>query len=140
VKGPLAEYFNLNGIKPYHDKVGNQEVWTDLTKRLEMAKSLGTHGMRVDMWWGVIEPSKGSFEFEFPDRVMDQIVAAGLEPYPIFCYNAQWLKHSPQTQEEREDFGRYVHALVSRYKNHTKYWEVWNEPNITPFWVPEPNP
>src|SRR5690606_12762205 len=84
--------------------------------------------------------SKGSFEFEFPDRVMDQIVAAGLEPYPIFCYNAQWLKHSPQTQEEREDFGRYVHALVSRYKNHTKYWEVWNEPNITPFWVPEPNP
>ncbi|MCD6384309.1 hypothetical protein J7M23_00885, partial [Candidatus Sumerlaeota bacterium] len=30
--------------------------------------------------------------------------------------------------------------MVNRYKGKIKDWEIWNEPNITPFWVPRPNP
>lgn len=139
---PLAEFFCLNGIKPFHDKVGGEAAqWDDLQRRLAAARALGAHGMRVDMWWGVIEPAPGRFEWEFPNRVLRETAFVGLEPYPIFCYNAAWdPDHSPATAEAREAFGRYVRGLVERNKDRTKYWEVWNEPNIRPFWVPEPDP
>ena len=48
-------------------------------------------------------------------------------------------KNAPTTEADRQAFARYVEKVVTRYKNDFTYWEVWNEPNILPFWTPEPN-
>lgn len=141
----LLRFFCLNAITPFHHKVSSDPavrdaLWETLDKQLTLASKLGAAHIRLDMWWSVIEPEKGRFEWEFPDRVIDAIVAAGLEPYPILCYNAAWNRDaSPASPEDREAFGNYVYQLVNRYKGKVRQWEVWNEPNTTPFWVPNPS-
>ncbi len=139
------EFFCMNGIVPFHHKVSGDpnvtsKLWDDLRYRLRLIKEHGCHSVRIDMWRGVIEPEKGRFDWEFPDRVINEILSAGLEPYPILCYNSAWEPNqSPATPEACEDFGVYVRAMVDRYKETITWWEVWNEPNITPFWVPKPD-
>ncbi|MEO8376606.1 MAG: sugar-binding protein, partial [Candidatus Sumerlaeota bacterium] len=34
----------------------------------------------------------------------------------------------------------YARETVSRYHDRIHTWEIWNEPNITPFWMPAPDP
>ena len=36
-------------------------------------------------------------------------------------------------------YARFVFEIVSRYKNVIHIWEIWNEPNILPFWSPKPD-
>ncbi len=142
----LQEFFCMNGIQPFHerhsaDAAVRDALWDNLDKRLTMAGELGIDGMRIDLWWGDLEPTKGDFQLDFPDRVIGAIGKHGLEPYPILCYNSSWSpNNSPATPEEMDNFARYAETLVSRYKGKITYWEVWNEPNITPFWVPTPDP
>ncbi len=141
----LSQFFCLNAITPFHHKVSTdpevqKNLWKELRKQLKVARDLGASHIRVDMWWGIIEPERGQFEWDFPDRVIDEIKAAGLEPYPILCYNAAWSPDaSPATDEARAQFANYAYQLINRYKDKVRLWEVWNEPNITPFWVPEPD-
>ncbi|MFH0793922.1 MAG: sugar-binding protein, partial [bacterium] len=136
--GDLDALFCLNAITPFHQK-DSPAAWDNLKKDLAKAKALGAYSVRIDMWWGVVEPEEGKFEWDFPDRVMNEIVAAGLEPFPILCYASAWSKDkSPDSPEEIRRFGKYVNAMVSRYKDRVRYWEVWNEPNIPPFWSPGP--
>lgn len=144
-RSSLDGFFCMNGITPFHHYVSTdpkekEALWETLDKRLKRAKEIGVRSMRVDLWWGVVEPEKGRFAWELPDRVIDEIVKAGLEPFPIFCYASAWSGDvSPDTDAERELFGRYVHETVKRYKDRVRVWEVWNEPNITPFWSPRPD-
>lgn len=142
----LDQFFCINAIQPYHeykspDPKVREKVWETLDHRLQLAKELGIHGVRIDMWWGVIEPEKDRFEWDFPDRVIEHIVKAGLEPYPILCYNPAWSPDaSPADDDARERFTLYASELVKRNRGRVKYYEVWNEPNIVPFWVPAPDP
>ena len=36
--------------------------------------------------------------------------------------------------DDYDDYGDFVHAVVSRYKGRIKYYQIWNEPNIYPEW------
>lgn len=38
----------------------------------------------------------------------------------------------PIAEEYLDDFGEFLFALVNRYKDQVKYWEIWNEPDIDP--------
>ena len=142
---PMAELFGMNGIAPFHHHVSTdpkekENLWPEHIRRLQMANELGAKSMRMDLWWGIIEPEKDKFDWSVPDRAFEEIVKAGLEPYPILCYASAWSKDvSPDTPEERERFGKYVFATVSRFKDKAHRWEIWNEPNITPFWSPRPD-
>jgi hypothetical protein len=65
---------------------------------------------------------------------------AGINFMPILCYGSEWHKsNAPVTDEERELYARYVYEIVNRYKSMIHVWEIWNEPNITPFWSPTPD-
>ncbi len=140
----LESFFALNAITPFHAWAAGasaEEIRSQLRKDLPRAKELGATHIRVDMWWGMIEPERGQFSWEVPDLIIEEIVSAGLKPYPILCYNSSWQPDvSPANDEERAAFGEYVYALVHRYRGDVAWWEVWNEPNTPPFWVPEANP
>lgn len=136
-------FFSMNGFPSFHLAVRGvpmEEIRASLRDRLREARALGVTSVRTDMWWSQIEPRPGEFSWELPDMVINTIVEEGLEPFPIFCYNSAWNpEQSPSTDEERAAFGEYVHQVVNRYKDRVRVWEVWNEPNITPFWVPQPD-
>lgn len=133
------EFFAFNAITPFHLK-DSPNCWENTRQNLKLAKEAGAHGVRIDMWWGVIEPAPNQFDWSHPDRVMKEILDAGLEPLPILCYNPKWdPDKSPATMETRRQFGNYVFEMVNRYKGRVHQWEVWNEPNVDQFWTPAPN-
>ena len=138
-KAQQKSYFGMNGTKIFHIP---KQMETTVHARIDMMKELGVLWDRSDWWWHVMEPEKGKFDFSFPDRVVEYFEKNHIQIYPILNYGAGWWKgrNAPLTDEDFEKFGEYVYKTVNRYKDHFTYWSVWNEPNILPFWAPEPNP
>jgi len=131
-------YFAINGTKVFH--IPN-EMNTIVAGRMEWMKELGVLWDRSDWWWHIIEPEPGKFDFTIPDKVVKFFEENHIQIYPILCYGAKWWKDrtAPLKDEEFEQYANYVYETVKRYKDHFTYWSVWNEPNILPFWAPEPN-
>ncbi|MBN1901568.1 beta-galactosidase [Candidatus Sumerlaeota bacterium] len=132
-------YFAMNGSKVFHVP---DQMDASVKQRIEWMKELGVLWDRSDWWWHVIEPQKGKFDFSLPDRIVKRFEEEHVQIYPILCYGSSWWKdrNTPLSDQDYEDFGNYVFETVNRYKDHFTYWSVWNEPNIVPFWTPEPNP
>lgn len=142
-----ASFFGMSAAIPFHshtsgDAAMRAATWSDMAQALERAREAGARGSRVDMWWSVIEPEPGRFDFTVPDGTIAAMRAAGQEPLPILCYTSAWAEEgaAPADAQARAAFARYAAAMVARYKNDVRYWEVWNEPNIDFFWRPQPDP
>jgi hypothetical protein len=91
---------------------------------------------------GVIEPEKGRFDFSNPTSVsrISNLMASSCFPFSLLWRGlVSEGRNAPITDEEREAFAKYVYETLKRYSKAFHYWEVWNEPNILPFWAPEPN-
>ena len=138
-KAQQESFFALNGTKVFHIP---GQLETTVNERIGMMKELGVLWDRSDWWWHVIEPEPGKFDFSFPDKAVKYFEKNHIQIYPILCYGAAWWEgHNAPTEEEHfKNYGEYVYQTVKRYKDHFTYWSVWNEPNIRPFWTPEPNP
>jgi hypothetical protein len=109
-------------------------------KRLKALKEAGVKWDRCDFWWGRIEPEKGKFVWRDVDWVVEQYVRCDIQLMPILCYGSAWQKSdAPVTDDERALYARFVYETVKRYKKFVHVWEIWNEPNITPFWSPKPD-
>jgi hypothetical protein len=132
--------FGLGGAAYFHMR-NAPEVWDSGAKQHQLFNLSGAKWARQDFWWGSIETSQGKFDWEFPDKVVAQYRKYGINLFPIICYGSAWQKsEAPTTAAERQLCARYTYLLVSRYRNTVHAWEIWNEPNILPFWSPKPNP
>jgi Carbohydrate family 9 binding domain-like/Glycosyl hydrolase catalytic core/Beta-galactosidase len=131
--------YALNGITYFHAK-DDPNIWEAAAGRHDQFRELGVYWHRLDFWWGVIEPEKGRFDWEFTDEVVRKHAERGVNLYAILCYGSAWSNgKAPSTDEERELFGRYVYNTVKRYKGTINEFEIWNEPNLTVFWSPQPD-
>lgn len=132
-------FFGVNGVTYFHLK-DKPNVWSECQNRLELSKNLGITNQRVDFWWGIIEPKQGEYQWEFADKVFNEYAKLGQTVMPIFCYSSAWSNNvAPDNDDERRRFGEFVFQSVKRYKDKVKYWEIWNEPNILPYWYPRPD-
>jgi len=134
---PGGSYFGLNGTKIFHIPDDPAAV----QRRLGWMKELGVRWDRCDLWWHVVEPQRGQFDFSRSDLAFETLETGGVQWYPILCYGAAWFESgrtAPVADQDFEDFANYVYRTVSRYRGRAPHWELWNEPNIAPFWTPEP--
>ena len=100
---------------------------------------LGSAWNRFDFNWDSIEREKGVFNFrELPERV-EASLALGVNILPILDYEPAWDRdRSPADEETLAYWSRYVSRCVAQFKGKLRYWQAWNEPNIS-FWKPAPN-
>jgi hypothetical protein len=109
--------------------------------RLAQHARVGAYWGRNDLWWGIIEPEKGRFEWDKADSTVDLFRRYNVNLLGILCYFSAWSRDkAPQTDEQISEFAKYVFETVKRYKGQVHYWEVWNEPNLSLFWSPHPDP
>lgn len=113
----------------YPDSPGGFER---MEKAAAMAAAAGVKWSREEFNWSRIEPERGRYNWSFYDRMVDTALAYGISVYGLISYWSPWTK--PCTPEGIADYAAYCKALVSRYKDKIKHWEVWNEPNIF-FWT-----
>jgi hypothetical protein len=129
-------YFAINGVGFYH----RPDQGDELRRRWELMAELGMKWDRSDLWWSDVEREPGKWDFSKPDTGMEMYRSHGVQMLPILDYGARWRQTAaPGNDAEREEWARYVSRMVARYNGFADTWEVWNEPNILPFWRPQPD-
>ena len=104
-----------------------------LTTMMQGIKSAGATWVRLDVFWGQVESSKGSWNWTLPDKTIGAALAAGLKPLLILngAFMPSWAISPPSAAQ----FTPFVEEAVTRYAAmgvHT--YEVWNEPNLGSNW------
>jgi len=107
------------------------EGFAEMDRAAEAARRAGVKWSREEFQWHRIEPVRGRFEWEFFDRLVATAKRQGIQVYAIVAYWSHWTR--PYTPEGIDDYVRYLEALVRRYRDDIRHWEIWNEPNIF-FW------
>ncbi len=99
---------------------------------------LGVKKIRLQAGWAKCEKVKGVYDWKWLDEVIDYAVANKLEPWLETSYGnpiyegggGTGLLNSLMTSPEGyAAYDRWVEALVIRYKDRVREWEIWNEPD-----------
>jgi len=132
----------------YHVPVGTCEDYPEETTTpelihndMEMLKRAHINLLRISFGWDGIEEVAGKYDWLFwDDYVRTAVDDYGITLVPYICYTPRWnstgdsTNYWNHTPKDYEAFGRFVYALVSRYKDRIKSWELWNEPDIREYW------
>lgn len=102
--------------------------------------SAGFRLIRFDMIWESVEKTKGVYDFQAFDRLVNQMVAKGIRPLFILDYGNPLYGGAPvRSAEARSAFAKFAATAAARYKGKGIVWEIWNEPNHPQFWSAKPN-
>jgi hypothetical protein len=120
------------GMGVYLNRYGGDAAGLALMERAaNLARDAGVKWSREDFSWNRLEPRRGEFNWTFHDHLVACAKRNGITVYAIVGYWSGWTK--PYTAEGIRDYVQFARALVRRYGNDIKQWEIWNEPNIF-FW------
>ncbi len=121
--------------------VGGETMDRDYTLFSEWRPYLGKLGakaVRLQSGWAKTEKIQGEYSWGWLDTIVDGCVSQSVEPWMTICYaNPVYgggikLHTDPKEIMEREDawaaWKAYVDALVRRYADRIRIWEIWNEP------------
>ncbi len=101
-----------------------------------LMKEAGIGIVRMDFIWDDVQPTKTTWDFEKYDFLTDTLDRNGIKVLGLLDYNAGWAGEWNSAPDPAA-FVVYVRAVVKRYKGKVKYWELWNEPNMSIYWVPQ---
>lgn len=140
VKAATATVGERFGVAQSHLKLHSP---ARMDAELNAAQEAGISWVRFDFAWPDLEPSRGSWNFTLSDRAVDAVVGRGMKVLGILGASPTWANggkpfNYPPT--DMQAWSNYVSAVCSRYKGRVSAWEVWNEQNITGFWMPGPDP
>ncbi len=138
---PLQTVFGTE-MKPISDEKGLQQM-----------ADAGTYWVRRNaVLWSQVEPVQGGgYDWSVLAGLEAELLLArqhGMEVILIVRGVPDWARASPYYQCGPIDpaalpaFGNFMQALVQRYSQspyRVKYWEIWNEPDVSPQAVPNPN-
>ena len=116
-----------------------------LQRDFELMASTGAHWVRFDFDWSGAEPKPGSFDWRLIDRLVRAARAQHLGILATVAYTPAWARPEGTTDKapptDPAAFANFARAAASRYAQlGVHHWELWNEPNVTAFWEPAPNP
>ncbi|WP_294504556.1 sugar-binding protein [uncultured Victivallis sp.] len=125
------------------------ERWGIRDRELEvLACALaGAKVIRSSPGWEIVQPKKGAWDYTLYDRMVEQYAASGMELQAGFGLCNQWGKaadakmrdgspdrlNNGRSMPDLELWRLYVRNTVSRYRGKIRFWEVWNEPDLTHF-------
>jgi len=117
----------------------NRYNWEEWDKPIQSLKNLNVGWAREEFVWSQIEPSKGVYDWAFYDRAYSKISESNINVLAILDYSAPWATSDPKRADADkymsniDDWRNYVGKIVDRYGGKIKYWQIWNEENISIF-------
>ncbi|CCH00422.1 putative exported protein [Fibrella aestuarina BUZ 2] len=112
--------------------------FTDFNGYKAYLPPLGVKKIRLQAGWAKCEKVKGVYDWKWLDEIIDFAVANKIEPWLETSYGNPiyeggggrgLLNSMPTSPEGFAAYDRWVTALVTRYKDRVKEWEIWNEPD-----------
>jgi hypothetical protein len=116
-------------------------------RNVTLRAELGADLSRVGVWWREIERRRKHYNWHPLDRVVRLTVERGMEPFLVIVGSPKWAcgvqPDYPQSvacpPKRIPPYKRFLRTLVTRYGDHVRYYEIWNEPNIEFFWAGGPD-
>ncbi|MFD2612642.1 hypothetical protein [Paenibacillus gansuensis] len=105
----------------------------------EYIAPLGIKVLRMQGGWAKTEKVHGIYDWSWLDQIIDDAVERGFKPWlqtgygnPIYPGGGgeNLGAGMPISPEALAAYEKWVAAMVTRYKDKVKDWEVWNEPNF----------
>ncbi|MCF0054786.1 GH39 family glycosyl hydrolase [Dyadobacter sp. CY356] len=112
---------------------------TDYEQYKEYIAPLGIKRLRMQAGWAKTEQVKGRYDWTWLDKIIDDAYRRGFHPWletsygnPVYAGGGgiNLSAGIPGSDEALKAWDKWVAALVGRYKDKVKDWEVWNEPNF----------
>ncbi len=127
---------------------GNIEWANDanLARELDGYSQIGAGWIRFDLKWSAVEATRGTFNWTIYDRLIAEAHNRGLSVIANLAYTPSWARSAEATSNKfapvnAADYANFARAAVARYApKGVKHYEVWNEPNLSVFWKPAPDP
>lgn len=118
----------------------------DPAKTFRLAGQLGVKWARCQTGWARTERSAGQYDFAWLDAVVDGLRSMGIQPWFNLGYgNRLYMPDADETAvgwvpvfdpRALEAWKRFTAALAEHFRGRIRHYEIWNEPNIAPFWKP----
>ena len=119
---------------------------TDLARYLDGVKTANAKWLRFDINWSVVQ-SGGSASYNWGpfDNVVNAARSRGLNVLGTILYTPSWARASGTTgtypPTNLSDYATFAKTAVTHFSALGVHaYEVWNEPNISAFWMPGPDP
>lgn len=112
---------------------------------LDFMRAIGVTGIRIDIPWRWVEPTRGAFAWTIVDRVVDAARARDMSVLGVLTTTPSWAALGQSTNQQTrpadlDQWAAFVRAVATRYKGRVFAYEVWNEPNTEEYFVPAPDP
>ncbi len=112
----------------------------DLARALRILQNAGFGWLRLRFPWHEIEVAPGERRWEQWDRVVEAARARGFRIIALVDGTPPWYR--PPGEEDNpvvpptdmDAFARFAADLARRYAGEIDYYQVWEQPNVTPFW------
>jgi hypothetical protein len=119
---------------------------TEFDAVLDAIANTGVRWLRIDFDWSVIQhDGPARFNWSRTDRLVEAARTRNLSVIALTAYTPAWARplgapdKSPPS--DPDDFARFVSTAAQRYAPlGVTTWEIWNEPNVSTFWYPRPDP
>jgi len=111
----------------------------------QLAATLAS-GIGSKIQWEYLERLPGQPDWSGPDALFSGFAAAGLDPLVTLRGTPAWASSQPSAEQywlyppaDLEDWAAFVSMTVARYgsagQGSVHRWEIWNEPNLSTFFL-----
>jgi hypothetical protein len=113
--------------------------YADYDQYKEYISPLGIRLLRFQGGWFKTEKVQGVYDWAWIDNIINDAVSRGCKPWlqtgygnPIYpgAGGENLGAGMPLSEEGLAAYEKWVAAMVARYRDKVKDWEVWNEPNF----------
>jgi len=139
VAGTPLTVETINPKMGVHTRLTDEVEEGKISRTLQMVREMGAPWIVEYFPWAYSEPAKGRYDFAHAAIVLEHAYAQGLTVIARLDYVPDWARPKDTTSRYLEparyqDFGDFVYAFVSRFKERVHYYIIWNEPNIAAEW------
>ncbi len=101
-----------------------------LAQRLDRLEALGVDLVRFNLHWDRIEATRGSFEWEETDRVLEGLRERGIPAVVGLVGSPRWANggRTSNYAPTAASFAEFAGTAAARY-SWVNQWLIWNEPN-----------
>ncbi|WP_300950514.1 cellulase family glycosylhydrolase [Nocardioides oceani] len=114
----------------------------DLDRTLDAVAATGGSWLRMPLPWALVERTQGSYDWTRTDRVVAEARERGLRVIGVVAYVPDWARTSDAPTAPPADpaaFGAFAGDLAEHYAGSVDTFEIWNEPNLAPFYGGQPD-
>lgn len=110
------------------------------TRALALLHDGGFVWVRQHFYWNEIEPQPGVFQWDAWDRIVTRASENGLRLIAVLDTSPAWARAEGEKDlaaappARVDDYAAFVSAFVRRYRGQVEYVQIWDNPNVHPFW------